>query len=158
MTKEELFDLQHASARNVIKHIFGVLKRHFRILHLASEYKMEVQTRIPVSLAALHNFIRIHDPKEGPVFGSGSDNFTGDAEGQEDYVAPVSQHGNVDMDESQDKIAEAMWADYQRICQERGINTDDPFDGDTDEEEGSDGEENIDNNDRDNNDDDEDNI
>ena len=51
-----------------------------------------------------------------------------------------------------------MWADYQRICQERGINTDDPFDGDTDEEEGSDGEENIDNNDRDNNDDDEDNI
>jgi hypothetical protein len=119
---------------------------------------MEVQTQIPVSLAALHNFIRIHDPKEGLVFGSGSDHFTGDAKGQEDYVAPVLQHGNVDMDESQDKIAEAMWAEYQCICQERGINTDDPFDGDTDEGEGSDGEENIDNDDRDNNDDDEDNI
>ena len=117
---------------------------------------MEVQTRIPVSLAALHNFIHIHDPKERPVFGSGSDHFTGDAEGQEDYVAPVSQHGNDNMDECQDKIAEAMWADYQRICQERGINTDDPFDDDTDEEEGSDGEENID--DRDNNNDDDDDI
>lgn len=110
---------------------------------------MEVQARIPVSLAALHNFIRIHDPKEDPIFGSGSNHFTGDAEGEEDYVAPVLQHGNSheEMDECRDKIAEAMWADYQRICQERGINTDDPFDGDMDEEEGSDDEENSNNDD-----------
>ena len=55
---------------------------------------LEVQAQIPVLLAVLHNFICIHDPKEGPIFGSGSDHSTGDAEGQEDYVATVSQHGN----------------------------------------------------------------
>ena len=42
-TKEELFNLRHASAHNVIECIFGVLKRRFRILHLAPEYDMEVQ-------------------------------------------------------------------------------------------------------------------
>ena len=120
---------------------------------------MEVQAQIPVSLAALPNLIRIHDPKEGPIFGSGSDHSTGDAEGQENYVATVSQHGNSheEMDECWDKIAEAMWANYQHICQERGINTDDPFDGDIDEEEGtSDGKENSSNRDMDDNDNDDD--
>ena len=41
----------------------------------------EVQARIPVLLAVLHNFICIHDPKEVSIFGSGSDHSTGDAEG-----------------------------------------------------------------------------
>ena len=147
-TKEELFNLRHASARNVIERIFGVLKRRFRILHLAPEYDMEVQARIPVSLAALHNFIHIHDPKEGPVIGSSSrhSQATDDADGQEDYVAPVLQ-GDEEMDERREQIAEAMWADYQRICQERGINVDDPFDGNNDideDDESSDDEESSD--------------
>ena len=38
--KEELFNLRHASARNVIKHIFGVLKCRFQILLLALEYSI----------------------------------------------------------------------------------------------------------------------
>ena len=50
-----------------------------------------------------------------------------------------------------------MWADYQHICQERGIDTDDPFDSDIDKEEGtSDGEENSNNGDMDDNDNDDD--
>ena len=140
-TKEELFNLRHASARNVIERIFGVLKRRFRILHLALEYNMEIQARIPVSLAALHNFIRIHDPKEGSIIGGGSHHSTGGAEEEYDDNVPVFQSGNRH-DEHRDQIAEAMWADYQRICQERGSNVNDPFDLDLDEDEGSDDEEN----------------
>ena len=44
-TKEELFNLRHASAWNVIECIFGVLKWHFRILLIAPEYNLEVQAR-----------------------------------------------------------------------------------------------------------------
>ena len=45
----------------MIERIFGVLKRRFRILLLAPEYKMEIQSRLPAALCSLHNFIRTHD-------------------------------------------------------------------------------------------------
>jgi len=57
MNKEELFNLCHASARNVIERIFGVLKWRFRILLLAPEYGLDVQAQIPTALCAIHNFI-----------------------------------------------------------------------------------------------------
>ena len=66
--KEELFKLRHASARNVIECIFGVLKRRFQILLLALEYSTQIQARISAALCAIHNFIRIHDPAEDEIF------------------------------------------------------------------------------------------
>lgn len=85
VNREELFNLRHASARNVVEWIFGVLKRRFHILLLSPEYKMQIQVcfhlhgavcyniytqpRIPVALCAIHNFIRIHDGNEDPVLG-----------------------------------------------------------------------------------------
>jgi hypothetical protein len=54
--------LRHASARNVIEQIFGVLKRRFQILELPPEYDASIQALIPPALAALHNFIRHFDP------------------------------------------------------------------------------------------------
>jgi hypothetical protein len=61
---EELFNLRHASARNVIKRLFGVVKRRFRILVIPPEYDMKTQARLPAALATLHNFICDHDPEE----------------------------------------------------------------------------------------------
>jgi DDE superfamily endonuclease len=60
--KEELFNLRHASARNVIERIFGVLKNRFKILSSSPHYDMALQARIPAALAAIHNFIMFHDP------------------------------------------------------------------------------------------------
>lgn len=57
-TKEELFNLRHASARNAVERVFGVLKRRFRILSIPPEYSLQVQSTIPVALAVIHNFIR----------------------------------------------------------------------------------------------------
>jgi len=54
---DELFNLRHASARNVIEQIFGVLKRCFRILVYAAEIDMDLQAHIPAALAAIHNFM-----------------------------------------------------------------------------------------------------
>ena len=42
VNKEELFNLRHAQAQNVIEHIFGVLKRRFRILVIPPEYSVKV--------------------------------------------------------------------------------------------------------------------
>ena len=62
--KKELFNLRHASARNVIEWIFGVLKSKFWILQLAPEYSIDIQTRIPVALATVYNFICDQQPEE----------------------------------------------------------------------------------------------
>ena len=48
---EELFNLRHASARNVIERIFGVLKWRFRILVYPPQFDMEIQARLPPALA-----------------------------------------------------------------------------------------------------------
>ena len=56
---DELFNLWHASAHNVVKQIFGVLKHCFRILVIPAEISMDLQARIPAALATIHNFIHI---------------------------------------------------------------------------------------------------
>ena len=59
---EELFNLWHASVCNIIKCIFGVLKWWFHVLVHPPEYDMDIQAHLLPALAALHNFIHIHDP------------------------------------------------------------------------------------------------
>jgi hypothetical protein len=130
-SKEELFNLRHSSARNVIERIFGVLKRRFRILLLAPAYNLDVQARIPAALSAIHNFIRAHDHDEGPMVEGeefhdiGYDAYSGVAAGAlgEDGTAG-GRRG---------RIAQEMWEDYQRVCQERGVDKEGPDDDDDDE-------------------------
>ena len=99
--------------------LFGVLKRCFRILLLAPEYSLEIQAQIPAALAAIHNFIHIHDPDdEGPLIAN-NDNSSHDYSHED--CGPIFTHNNEDVDEQQDQIAQAMWDDYQRVCEERGI-------------------------------------
>jgi hypothetical protein len=58
---EELSNLHHALVCNMIKCIFGVLKRHFHILvHLS----ITCTLKHTFQLVALHNFICDYDPFE----------------------------------------------------------------------------------------------
>jgi hypothetical protein len=132
VNKEELFNLRHASLRNVIERIFGVLKRRFRILLLAPEYSLDIQARIPTALCTIHNFIRMHDGDEGPLLGQNNTHLYDNSDGNTHPAAA----GIVEQEEAdlrRDQIAEAMWADYQRVCQERGIGEDDSEPEDDDE-------------------------
>ena len=61
---KELYNLWHASARNIIEWIFGILKRRFWILTIPPESSMAVQAHIPPALCTIHNFIWIHDPEK----------------------------------------------------------------------------------------------
>jgi len=120
VNKEEIFNLRHAQARNIIERIFGVLKNRFRILLIGPGYSVEVQAKIPAALCAIHNFIRLHDFQEGELpeeveqFARGAD--AGDAfVHQLDFIAADDNR----VAERRDFIAQAMWNDYQNILQER---------------------------------------
>jgi hypothetical protein len=121
VNKEELFNLRHSSAQNVIERIFGVLKRHFRILLLAPEYSLEIQGRIPAALCTIHNFIRTHDVDKTIV-----ESDLGDDEAQNahdhNHVASAAAAAELDRPSARrDLIAQQMWDDYVCIRNERGI-------------------------------------
>ncbi|KAL0344292.1 UNVERIFIED_CONTAM: hypothetical protein Sangu_1316600 [Sesamum angustifolium] len=64
--KEELFNLKHSSARNVIERTFKLLKVRWGILRSQSFYP-DVQSKIIIACCLLHNFIRnemLEDPFE----------------------------------------------------------------------------------------------
>ncbi|KZT31283.1 hypothetical protein SISSUDRAFT_956594, partial [Sistotremastrum suecicum HHB10207 ss-3] len=101
----------HAQLRNAVERIFGVLKRRFRILSNPPEIDLRMQARIPAALAALHNFIRIHDPDEINDFY--------DAEDENDGIygelarGPANRAEKTRGDLYRDTVAEAMWQSYQ---------------------------------------------
>ncbi|KAF9473467.1 hypothetical protein BDN70DRAFT_769014, partial [Pholiota conissans] len=105
----------HASARNVVERIFGVLKRRFVILTSPPEYSMAIQACIPLALGAVHNFIREHNPDE--IL-----DFTGDTLDPNPNSGSVhgilgtgpAQHSEIVRATSRrDQIAHAMWVSYQ---------------------------------------------
>jgi len=120
--KQELFNLRHAQAQNVIERIFGVLKCRFRILLLVPEYTVYLQSRIPSALAALHNFIQIHDPAEKIRFASNDtyDSFSGVQAGDDFSSMHIEEEQNpTGFSLQRDRIADAMWHQYQQVLQER---------------------------------------
>jgi DDE superfamily endonuclease len=135
VNKEELFNLRHASARNVIERIFGILKRRFRILLIAPEYSLEIQARIPAALCAVHNFIRTHNPNDELVESDLHDTMPDDHDSSHGIASVVPATTEVDYPSSRrDFIAQQMWDDYVRICNERGFHR-----GDSEQEAGSEG-------------------
>jgi hypothetical protein len=124
---EELFNLRHASARNVIERIFGVLKWRFRILVYPPQFDMEIQARLPPALAALHNFIRKHDPDDLADFDDVEDPQPGTR-----TAGPPAEEGQLaeglpsaaerqQAHERRDKIAQEMWMQYQAELLRRTI-------------------------------------
>jgi hypothetical protein len=126
---EELFNLRHASARNVIERIFGVLKWRFRILVHPPQFDMDIQARLPPALAALHNFIRKHDPDdiadfddvEDPQPGARAEEGPAAAgEGQLAEGLPRAAERR-QTNERRDRIAQDMWIQYQTELSRRNL-------------------------------------
>jgi DDE superfamily endonuclease len=120
-TREELFNLRHAMARNVIERAFGVIKQHFKILIIPPEYSMDIQARVFPALAAIHNYILEKDPIEIADMLPPSD---------DDVIDRIEDSGRLateyprqaekeDANARRDQIAENMWNDYQRVLRER---------------------------------------
>ncbi|KAH6817817.1 hypothetical protein C2S51_001420 [Perilla frutescens var. frutescens] len=83
----ELFNLCHASLRNVIERIFGVFKSRFTIFKMAPPFSFEIQAELVLACAGLHNFLR----KE-----CRSDEFPVEYEGDEDLPPPPPEEENME--------------------------------------------------------------
>ncbi|KAH0652849.1 hypothetical protein KY289_030527 [Solanum tuberosum] len=99
--EEELFNMRHARARNVIERAFDLLKGRWGILRSSSWYSVKVHNRIISACCLIHNFIR----REMEV-----DPLDIDIEEQMEY-----QHENIDVIESseewttwRDELAQSM--------------------------------------------------
>lgn len=66
--------MRHASARNVVERIFGVIKKRWGILTQPPHFSMGIQVQVPPALAALHNFIMDYDPNNIEEYLAGIDN------------------------------------------------------------------------------------
>ncbi|XP_075479525.1 uncharacterized protein LOC142520435 [Primulina tabacum] len=55
---KELFNLHHASLRNVIERIFGIFKSRFKIFKTAHPFPYTTQAELVLACAGLHNFLR----------------------------------------------------------------------------------------------------
>jgi hypothetical protein len=90
------------------------LKRHFVILSHPPEYAMSVQVRIPPALAAVHNFIRKHDPEEICEFGDVREDPNPGGYGVLGE-GPPRRHEISHATSTRNHIAGMMWEHYQRI-------------------------------------------
>ena len=100
---KELFNYQHALLRNHIERIFGLFKRHFKVLLVAQEYNLKTQAQLIPALAVIHNFIRIHDPGDLP---ESEDNYEG---GNGDGDGDCNGHYNCTPDLGRWSRGERVW-------------------------------------------------
>ncbi len=125
---KELFNLRHATARNIAERILGVMKREYPLTTQTPEYDPDTQAKLVCAMGALFNFIRsspdgisIHSTRQGrrrtfqTVEGAivevdedddGMPIELGELHG---YVSPAEKER---ADERRDRIAAAMWEDY----------------------------------------------
>ena len=63
---QELFNLRHASLRNVIERSFGVLKKRFPIISTTAEhhYSITTATKIVLACCIIHNSLMGADPDQ----------------------------------------------------------------------------------------------
>ncbi len=103
---KELFNLRHSSLRNVIKRIFGVLKRQWQILGgKGYEYSIKTQVDLFCALIRLYNFGKQY----------GEDLFKDEAiniQGSGGEANKVVGAGNTQMNQKRDNITAIMWKDY----------------------------------------------
>lgn len=126
-TPQELYNLRHASLRNVVERIFGVLKKRWAILVRPPQFSMTVQAKVPPGLAATHNFIMDVDPTDIEEYLTGDDEQDLDPNpGQvRDNAFGILADGAVTQAEKErattlrDQIAEEMWRDYQEELRRR---------------------------------------
>jgi hypothetical protein len=102
-----------------VERTFGVLKRRFKVLTAAQEYPIDFQARLVSALAVIHNFIRIHDPREPE---DEYDDEPEDEDNTEDEGNPGDNMANSSTvhgaergraADRRERIAQNMWRDYQ---------------------------------------------
>ena len=127
-TPEELFNLRHASACNIVEQIFGILKNRFGILRSNPNLDVDTQAKLAPALAAIHNVIReydaadmqdlldeYHDVDDGPRVGEHSQGAGNLA------LGPARSAERRQADTRRANIANEMWQQYQAELRRRNM-------------------------------------
>ncbi|KAI7959523.1 hypothetical protein MJO28_003314 [Puccinia striiformis f. sp. tritici] len=120
---QELFNLRHASARNVIERIFGVIKHRFQVINAGCYYNISIQVKVIIVMAFIHNFIRVTDPTD--IILSDEETTLPDPRQPDTVEYGELHHRGITRCEStqaakmRNGIAKKMWSDYQRLIRSR---------------------------------------
>jgi hypothetical protein len=114
---KELFNLRHASLRNVIERIFGVVKRKFKILNIPAEYSLQTQHHLILALCGLANFMTIHEGISEEEYNAAEADISTNERDSRNIVQ--QDLDNVEMASRRDALAAVMWEDY---CLHKNIN------------------------------------
>lgn len=120
---QELFNLRHASARNIVERIFGILKNRFTILRSNPHLNVDVQAKLAPALAAIHNFITEYDAEDIQEL-LAADQATPPEPGVDTgdlAFGPARTAERQEADSWRDCIANAMWQQYQAELRQRNI-------------------------------------
>ncbi|KAJ4758600.1 nuclease [Rhynchospora pubera] len=109
----ELFNLRHASARNVIERAFGVVKKRFPIMGSSNQphYSVKVQKKIIVACCLLHNYLIEKDPDRQLIDQVDAEIASRTNEPEHDVRGDDNQD-RIRGEQLRDNIAVAMWRDY----------------------------------------------
>lgn len=111
---QELFNLRHSSARNVIERIFGVVKNRFAVFSRGCMYPIQFQVKVVVVMALIHNLIRKEEPNN-----MDGQNEADDQNNDELYTPSQSSLHSTGIRKQEssrasqlrDQIAQQMWSD-----------------------------------------------
>ncbi|XP_057797982.1 uncharacterized protein LOC131014077 [Salvia miltiorrhiza] len=110
--REELFNLRHSRARNVIERAFGIMKMRWGVLRSTTYYPIKVQVRLIMACFVINNFIRSEmavDPIEQAFDNLPNENefLDGDHSEHIDTIEPSAE-----WTVHRDAIAQSMWQEY----------------------------------------------
>lgn len=112
-TPQEIYNMRHTKARNVIERAFGIMKMRWGILRSASYYPVKTQVRLIMACFLLHNFIRTEmadDPMEAALEEMAEDQHDEGVDGEAEYVDGIE--ATAEWNHKRDELANAMWADF----------------------------------------------
>ena len=114
---KELFNYRHASLRNVIERTFGAWKSRLRILRQGmNNYECDMQVKIVIACAVLHNFLREHQSSDGIFNEYENDDMVVDESdellAQGNNIASSSRSSDSEMQAHREEIVHKMWEDY----------------------------------------------
>lgn len=108
---QEMFNMRHTKARNVVERAFGIMKMRWGILRSALYYPIKTQIRMIMACFLLHNFIRNEmrdDPFEEAVEDTTEEHV--DLDGDEtNFVESIE--ATAEWNQKRDDLANRMWAD-----------------------------------------------
>ncbi|XP_024015272.1 uncharacterized protein LOC112088943 [Eutrema salsugineum] len=107
-TAAELFNLRHASLRNVIERIFGIFKSRFVFFKSQPPFSYEKQTGLVLACAALHNFLRKECRSDLGEF-PGEENTTNQVD-RDEFLETQEQDREI-ANNWRKAMAEDMWKD-----------------------------------------------